>query len=816
MAKFDPDAYLAAPPAAAAFDPDAYLASPPATPPSDPRTAMFERGAAADTAQQEALRAMFGPQYAPGNAPIGLLRGADVARGATLEQRQRKFQSYYPQGGIVSAPTPQGQVELARTGPNAPYQTMGGGANFLAGLVSEPTIGGMIGAFGGPAGVAAGTAGGVLAQNALERARGFGDPNIPIGRAVMEGSVAGATDAATRRVIRAFGGGAPRFAQAPDPVRAAKEHGLEPLAVGQMSRSPLVTGMYRQVGATAGRVQDQMTAQERSLLDAFRRNTGQELSEADLTQVVTAQRRELDAIFTPENLTRADTGRAIQDGIESYKTAFRRLIDQRYTKADALGGDVRFDLSAAQNLAREIDRGVQSRATPTPAPGALGVSVAPPTPVPTRDTLRVAQGLGGELGSVVQTLMAMDPNVTRLATETGNFGAFQQVRALRTRLWDLKSSDDPMTRREASRLWASISDSMYNPITENPEVTRAFRRAAAANTVMEDSLSKTYIMRAAATDTPEQIARKLFHPGAGTEIATLKRVLPQPAFRQVQQSFMADLAREETAAQGLNRLRSFRANDPQALDAILSRAQQDSMEAFLTARQRLESGPMRQVFQDSMSSADRAATLLKSGQQEIANFVRLGGGVDSPAGQALRAAVYKDILDSSLDVAKSSGVEVLNAAKVAANITRWQTSGKLDGLFRPEDWARLKDFRAYATPVGESADIGGPMMAGALRQRVIQAASDVPDKGVGKVLMGTLRPLVSNQIAAYLLSRPAGVGSTRNLVGGADPYRQLSIALTSAHREMDVRRPRPEYTGPTFRPRPANALSEQPQNALVR
>jgi hypothetical protein len=787
----------------------------PSAPPSDPRTAMFERGQAADAARRGELREMFGPEYAPGTAPINMLRGADVARGATFEQRQRKFQSYFPEGGLISARTAQGPVELARTAPGSPYQEMSGASNFLAGLVSEPTIGGMLGAFGGAPGVAAGTAAGVLAQNAIEQARGFGDPNIPIGRALTEGGAAGVADAASRRVIRAFGGGTPRFTKAPDPVQAAKVQGLEPLAVGQLSESPLLRGMYRQVGATGGRIEQQITAQERSLLESVKRNTGQELSETDLTRVLVAQRKELDEIFRPTSASRADAGQAVQEGLDRYETTFRKLIDQQYARAEALGADVRFDLRAAQNLATEIERGVLGRAARPQGAGALGARTDPAGPIPDRDAVRVGQNLSGELANVVQTLKQLDPSMSRLVTASGEFGAFQQLRALRTRLWDLQTVDDAMTRREARRLWGALSDAMYNPITDNPAALRAFRQAAASNTMLEDSLQKSFVLRAAATDTPEQIARKLFHPGAKTEIETLRRVLPRDSFEQVRGAFMADLAREETAAQGLNRLRSFRANDPQALDLMLSPAQQRTMEQFLLARQKLDSGPLRQVFEESMSAAERASTLLKrAGASEIGEFVRLGGGAESPAAKALRAAVYKDVLDSAVDVARPSGVEVLDSSKVIAAINRWQTSGKLDGVFRPEDWARLKDFRAYATPISEAADIGGGMMAGALRQRVIEGVSDLPAKGPTRVLMSTLRPIVSNNVTAFLLSRPAGTGSTMLLPGATNPYRQMAIALSSAHRETEARKPS-NYTGPVFR-QPRNALSGESSNEMAR
>ena len=83
---------------------------------------------------------------------------------------------------------------------------------------------------------------------------------------------------------------------------------------------------------------------------------------------------------------------------------------------------------------------------------------------------------------MVDTILAMPDIIGKFERGDKVFTAFEQVKTVRSRLYDLKSSDDPGVRKIATDLWVKLTETMDHPISSNQEFLRLAKRAANANT----------------------------------------------------------------------------------------------------------------------------------------------------------------------------------------------------------------------------------------------------------------------------------------------------------------------------------------------
>ncbi len=763
---------------------------------------------------------MLGPNYDP-DGEFGLdsleefMRMADVARSKSLVDQLKKFRETYPEGDLLVIPTEEGDIPVARRSKSEPYARVVGLPAFSAAVGSEPVVygtmggvlGGTVGPFTGILGTVVGTGVGVGVQIGTEYLRGYGQGEGGASRAIKEGLVAGAVDATFRgagAAVKAVRGvsGATTFKQRmelAEVVNAVPELGLEPLAIGQTGPK-FARGIYRQVGATSQRVESQITAQEQSLLTKFRELSNDEvsaLSQDAVLDVVIAQHRELSELMQFPILSRMEAGDALQAAMETYRKAQKAAISKLYGEAMERSAEVTFVLKDAQAVAREVQLGVRGRGRPVTEVVESPILDASGNPITstktTTPTVALAETPQGALKSVVDDLLALDPRVTELVTKGKVFPAFEQIKTLRTRLFDLKQSEDGGVRREATKLWKALTTTMDNPVSGDPGFVEAYKTASMANRLFEDTMEKTFIARILKTDTPENILKTLFRPGNEKAVRTLKDILPPPEFQKLQQGFVADILRAKSGQAGLSRLDTFTYEDPRTLGLLLPRDQQQAVRKFLLRRTQFEASPAQGILSRQFTDAERVVQIVTKGTAgELADAVARGGGIDSRFADVARAGVYRHLLNEST-VTSRSGVEVLDTTRLLNAIEKFKATDKLNPLFRRTDWQKLELFRRYAAPISEATDVGGGMMAGSLRQRAVDAPTEIASGGIVQVATRLVRPLYANEITAKLLSRPASYSaltarpSTYNMVNNG----ALALFLMTQELERESQEPRP-------------------------
>lgn len=735
----------------------------------------------------------------------------DMARSKDFASARSKFLKQYPEGDYrVMSLESGGQAKVARRNPDEPYRELRTSSTVASVLFSEHMALGAIGSFFSPLGSAVGVAAGEIAQRAIEGSRGYEQQRpakTTISHALREGAVAGGIDLATRRLLRFFGMSPiqqdslsaievqARLARATDPKGVA----LEGIAVGQTGGT-FQRGIFFQVGATSSRVEEKLLRQRRSVYDLFVAEADNipvgALSDDALDSIAEIARRNIETGDTLSAISRPRTGETIREGLETWRRASREAVDRLYDDAIALSDNIAFDLSPAQAAVANIRRGEYGRGRPaqqqSPVLGPDGL----PLQTEVIPDIRLPEGQSSILEEVLTTISRLDPNVSTHVVRGSETTGFQQIKRLRTRLFDLKEQPniDPDVRRHANELWSVLTDVINNPTggAQSADFSIAWRAASEAHRETETVLRRGFIRRALNEDTttPELLAGRYARPGNETELAELKRLLPEESWQNFKSYAMDDLVSSVRPQAAINRLDDFRRRDMAGLRLLMTEAEEQQARRYLLTAMQEQSAPWTQVRTKAMGDADRALEILnRSTPSELEAFIRQAGGMASDQGQALRAAVYRDILTSGNATTQMQGQSVVRPETIYRNIQNWKNSGKLKNLFTETDWQMITDIQSYTSYISEAGDIGGGMMAGALRQKALGSPFERP----GVVVASVVKPLLTNDTVAFVLSRnitrnnyryPISVDAERRL-------RWLTMATQMAYRNYEA----PELEG---------------------
>lgn len=743
-------------------------------------------------------------------ASADYLLEVDISRSKDFMSARSKFLNKYPEGDYRVTNLPSGgQAMVARRSPDDPYREFRTSAGVISAIASEHTVFGAVGSFAGALGTAGGVAVGELVQRQIERSRGFESsrsPTATVGGALQEGAIAGVVDAATRRVLRIA-----KLAPAQQDVISALETyarlateaskrgiAIEGIAVGQTGE-PFMRGIFFQVGATAGAVERKIARQRESLYNLFVKEADNipvnSLSDDALDLILEESRRRLSSINSSAALSRPQTGTTLRDGIETWKSASEEAVDRLYNTAISFSDEVAFDISPVKSTVANIRRGVVGRGTPVQRESSILDASGRPVPVTEIPDVPIPRGRNRVLDEAMDAIDNLDASVSshRFAGQTDT--GFEQIKSLRTRLFDLKESPniDPDVQRAATRLWSDLTDVLNNPTggAYSADFQIAWRRASDAHRQKEEVLRINYVKTALndRTTTPEALAARYAKPGHETELRQFKEMLPTDSWNNFRNYLIDDMMYASNPRVALNRLDDFVARDSGGLRLIMSPQEEQILRRYLLTSMQEQSTPWLAVRTKAMGEADRALDLVnRSSSSELERFINLSGGMDSAQGQALRAGVYRDILTSNNATSVLRGVEVVDPAIIHRNIQRWKDSGKLKTLFSEADWQMISDVQSYSSFISEAGDIGGGMMAGTLRTKALDAPVRIMQPGgVSQVVGRVLKPLFTNDATAFILSRNATRANYQPFTeGSVRRIRHMTMMANLAYRNYEI------------------------------
>lgn len=676
--------------------------------------------------------------YDPANDLGDPWLAADMARSNLLSEKQAKFLRKYPHGQLRSVTVGEGEkVLLARTAPDEPEREVAKSAlSILAQGVgpAEPIVGGVAaGLLTGGAGIIPGalaTGGatflGEMAQHGVERLRGFEEDTL--GEAatsgVLSGSMATTADVAMRGATRLVRGGlnptalitpSERLGRATD-IAAAQ--GLPAVGVGQVSSSEMVRAAVRQsalFGGPAGRQQTEQRSAIFQRLKKMSESAFASLSDSNLESVIARQVADIDRLLPVKNVSSAVASKALKRGYEIFRTASRETRDRRYNDVHAtISEDFAYDLripppgeeKSLLAVANEINTGV------------LGRSIA-------NKGTRVSQEPQGELRNVLDLLLGKTDETTTLSPliefkaapglgrNREGFNAFEQLQALRTRLFDLTQSEDPMVKREATRLWGSMRATMENPVgAVSADFQAKLKAANNFNRWRENILETDYVQRVLRSDTSTfgEMANHLLQPGKGPMLQLTRRIIPQENWALVQEKFKGRLLADPD--QTVAMLKRWKTEDPEGLKLLITPQQEEMLGVIATEKIKMRESVASKFFNRLSEQGERAERLGSSSRAALRDHIDRTGGLDGQFATEARASLYAKLLNGASEL-NADGVRVIKPQRLVQRIDAMLERGNLNVLLRPDDVKVLKDLQLYTSVIGGEGDVGGVISRGA-------------------------------------------------------------------------------------------------------
>lgn len=679
----------------------------------------------------------------------------DLARSDRFSEKRRKFKSKYPDGNLIKVPVA-GEIHLyGRKNPSSKYKEVGGfgpAATAMAPEIGASVLGGLPGGIRGVVGAAGASALAEYGGQKIDEVRGFQDDterNIRT-QALKFGLLEGGIDLALRGL--GLGGRFGKLAREADvrPPEALSDfiekEGLEQIPRGQASDIPFVMRSYQQSASTSAIPQRKSRKMRDTLMERFsnRAHAFDEtaITDKDLSNIVQASVRQLDSIVKPGKLNRTQAGKDLVKGLETFHGSSKEWVSRKYAKAFEADNDVFFDISGVQDVTQDLTKKITSQ-------GIQGEDVV----------IKSIEDLPSDLQRQIQKIQNMNPTVASWKGESG----FNQLKELRTQLYDLKNSDDAATARVAGRIYGAMTDAMRRPVGGNEEFVRKFVSASKANAWREGILEKGYIANFLnkTTDSSEVVDR-YFASDKRDELRVIKRLVPQDRWDSFVEQYKNKLLKRPTKIS--ETLDNF---DDKTSDVIFPKGTQDALKKYEKEFNKIDQGMFKEIAESSDSPVNKSIRLIReSSPEEITNAVKLSGK-GSKFVEHLKWGVYQDILRDSKKVAR--GEEVLDPALLKQNIHEWKKSGKLESFMNKNDWSTLSNYEKYASlidvntkEVGASLH-GAEAVAGARKGNPVAAWTMFNDAVTARILASN--PQLVKKIPNIEKLSPAKIRATARALG---------------------------------------------------
>lgn len=649
-----------------------------------------------------------------------LLTRADLSLSDTFEEKKTKFLSKFPDGDFVqvfeprSDPSQRNSTILFRRHPNEEYAELDARvldrAEFLgdaADISGELPAAAMEALFirGGRIGqqmwqATVGTLTGDAIKEAIESARGFQKETLPqvmsreATRAVLSAAGAGATVAVSGPINAVRGAStialkpSARLAQ-----RAATRFDMPPLLPGQVARSPFLQKMQGQASAIFKTVGDYVSAQQGAMARAMGR-----LREGDVKKVLADELENLfeegkdqivKAAMVAPNRTLTEGGTAIQAGIAEWDDFASMMTRWAYRRAEQIE-EPKFNLTPLKAMAQELKAGIQGARE---GGGTIDISKLDP-----------------KLERVVDSILALDPNLPAVEINGLATTATDQLRALRTQLWDLKMPDKGQIARQpekdAGKLYSALTRVLRTPTNSNPEFAAMWRKADALASSRFSAMEQLMVIDAAKSETPALLAKELIKPNQVDNLRVLKGVMPDSKWNEFQSAVKAEMIAPQNIDGLTKRLDTF---DEQTLNMLLPKADQETLRLI---GQRIDQfkqiGIKQAMAQDATFAGLIESLAVRNDTQSIARLVE-----ESLKRPKLRRSIRAGLMERVWNQASSvnaEGVRTVNANAIRDAIQSLRQSGAIHFLDFG-DIRTLKNLEVLAGLIPESADSGTSLVA---------------------------------------------------------------------------------------------------------
>jgi len=735
----------------------------------------------------------------------------DLAKSKTLTAKQQKFANKFPDGVLTQITLPSSnEVKLVyKKNQNDKFRFLDIGVNYpeiMGALVSGETVGGIVGSRLGIAGTGVGTMVGSGLETGLEAYRGYDVPPVKdeINEALVEGSVAAGFDAVTRGAIRTFKmlsrGGVSQSINTADfadsITKFADDELLKPLAIGQLAKRPVIFSTFTQTGQTGSVVGDLTKDQVLSLKNSIGKITDDfnpaNFSESELDVILKLQQddllKQVQSNFGGKIVNSFENSNsALTKGLENWKNVSRNKRNNLYNKAINSSDDFSFDLSDLQNTASQLERAIIMKKKPQFQNEVVGTKltdegIEAPIIKPSKmaDKYTDIQNIPADIQKEIDLIKSLDKTVSKIQYQGQVFQPFEQMKALRTRLFNLQQSDNKNVSRLAGELYNSLKSVMDSPMTGSQEALDLYKNASAFNLYRENTLKLPFIVKALKSSTPEDVVKTYFSNTQPSEIKLIKSLVSPEEFNTLKNAYVYQMLNDTT------KLNQFVKNinlNKDTTKLIFDDKQIASLEKYQKAIFKLDKSKLSQAVSKDLSNFQRMVVISDEGFDSLKNLIDSQGGKNSAFVKSLKAGMYKKILDDATVQDPKGGTEFIDLGKLYAGMDKiYKNENIMKLVFTPEDVAKLENYGLYARLIDRSSDVGGQIQVGELASKL--ASPLKPAKFTGAIIK-----IGQNDFVAKLLSQPYKISSKdaykKSNFLNENRLKELSILINSTAKQLD-------------------------------
>jgi|11_taG_2_1085331.scaffolds.fasta_scaffold00549_4 hypothetical protein len=736
----------------------------------------------------------------------------DLAKSKTLTAKQQKFVNKYPNGVLTQITLPStNEVKLVyKKEPTDKFRFLDIGVNYpeiMGAVASGEMIGGILGSRFGIGGTGVGTAVGSLAETGVEKVRGYDVPTLKEEgiEAVKEGGIATVFDAGTRGAIKTFkalaSGGISKSINTSDFAdsisKFAQDEFLKPLAIGQLAKRPVIFSTFTQVGQT-GEVVGNLTKQQvLSLKNSIGKITDdfnpKNFSEVELDAILKLQQddllKQVTSKFKTGTLSESfeNSNSALSKGIENWKELSRVKRNKLYDTAINSSDDFSFDLSDMQNVAKQMQRAIIMKQKPSFQNKVVGtgltdegVETAITKSQKLPDKYKDVQNIPQEIQKEIDLILGLDPSVAKIQYKGQTFQPFEQMKALRTRLFNLQQSDNKNISRLASDLYKSLKGVMDNPLTGSEDALQLYKEASAFNLYRETTLKVPIISKILKSSNPEDVVKNNFSNTQPSEVKLIKSLVSPEKFTTLKNAYVYQMLNDTTS---LNKFVKNIQLNKDTTKLIFNDDQIKSLQQYHKSISKLDSSKLSQAVSKDVSNFERMVLISNEGYDSLKTLIQNQGGKNSKFIQSLKAGMYKKILDDATVQDPKGGTEFIDLGKLYAGMDKiYKNKNIMELVFSPEDVAKLENYGLYARLVDRSSDVGGQIQIGELASSL--ATPLKPAK-----FTGALIKIGQNDFIAKILSQPYKASSKeaykKSNFLNENRLKELSILINRTNQQLN-------------------------------
>ncbi|MGI9485414.1 MAG: hypothetical protein ACR2RF_05940 [Geminicoccaceae bacterium] len=493
-------------------------------------------------------------------------------------------------------------------------------------------------------------------------------------------------------------------------IEAQERQGLPELLPFQVAEDPIIRTTGTQAQALTTTMTDFIVRQQVGATERVRALRDAPSADPNMLPIflrsrVKARENALDEILARPNVELETGGEALQKGLAEYDVLARAEIDDLFTAARALD-EPQFDFASLDQAAQDMLE---------------GFIVSDRGPRPTSP-------LASELRAVLEETRALAANPQPLVIPRADgtqitISVTDQLRALRERLWDLKTVDrGQISRRpqaDAAFMWNRMTAALENPLNDSPDFVNAWQAANTRAAERFQTWDRAVIRATAKSEDPTNLAFSYARPRQVTNLRILRETIPAENWRVFQdaakQQFLSDLPNLSQTLDGFD--------DP-TLNMLMPSGE---LSALRTVARNYDQFAGARNLSQSTRFEDIAGRLLRAGDGEVADSVtRTIRGPGSPEGRSLRAAILNNIYDQIVEV--QGGVPSVNRGRLQTILRGMERNGSSRFLIDADRQA-LQDVDRYLDIITGVPDVGTSLLRASivkeLRELNVKAAFDI-------------------------------------------------------------------------------------------